>query len=109
MIHEDRSLALYDGKSHNYAGVLYWQAIRTLHFLHSSGKVFIEVTMAKNPYGGFFTEFEAGLAVSLHKATGNCIEWTSTGFTLDNLAQKMLATIPGTLGLPRDQTETPKC
>ena len=107
MIHEDRSLGLYDGKSHNYARVLYWQAIHTLHFLHSSGKVFIEITKAKNPYGGFSTEFVAGRAVSLHKATGNCIEWTRIRFSLDNLAEKMLSTIPGTLGLPRDQSEPP--
>ena len=102
MTHEDRSLGIYEGKSHNYARVLYWQAVQTLHFLHSSGKVLIEVTRAKNPYGGFSTEVEAGRAVSLHRATGNCIEWTRAGFTLGNLAEKILSAIPGTLGLDRD-------
>jgi hypothetical protein len=93
-----RSLGLYDGKSYQHAVSAYWQAVRTLHFLHQSGRVSLNLKRDNQPYGSFKTEFDHGSASSLHKPSGRCVEWTAKRWSQENIAEKMIAAVPGTLG-----------
>jgi hypothetical protein len=101
MSRDGETIELYNGKSHNYSRVAYWQAVSTLRFLHSSGKVEMAITESNEPVGGFATVLETGQVISLHEPSGRCIEWAKRGWIGGSVAEKMLTVIPGTLGLPR--------
>jgi hypothetical protein len=54
------------------------------------------LTESRCPYGGFLTEIEKdGTAKSLHAPSGHCTEWADGGWSGDDLAKKLIATIPG--------------
>jgi len=103
MICGGRSLGIYKGTSYQYAVNAYWQAVRTLQFLGSSGKIRIGLLNGKQPFGAFATEVERGRAISLHTASGKCIEWFNKGWIGEDIAEKVIATVPGTLGPARGQ------
>jgi hypothetical protein len=94
----ESSLGLYDGRSYKSALDAYWQGVRTLHFLHQSGRVSLNLTMDKQPYGSFNTEFNHGRATSLHVPSGRCVEWADKRWIEGNIEEKMIATVPSTLG-----------
>src|SRR3989442_826888 len=76
----------------------YCQAVNTLKFLRSDGKVELVVTISKKPYGSFVTEVEKSTVKSLHTPTGECVKWLSGTWSGDHLYEKMLATSPGMPG-----------
>jgi hypothetical protein len=95
---EGDSLCLYNGRSYRYALAAYWQAVNTLRFVSSPGQVCVDLTENRKPYGGFLTERDNdGTIKSLHVPSGHCIEWADGGWSGDNLARKLIATIPGLL------------
>jgi hypothetical protein len=98
----NQTLEIYTGRSYQYALSAYWQAVSILRFLAASGTVQIELTKEREPFGGFRTKLEAGRIIALHHAAGRCVEWTSRGWIEGDIAEKIIAVIPGTLGLPRD-------
>lgn len=93
--HEGRTLGVYDGASANYARAAYWQAVHTLKFLKSNGRIELFVTLSKRPFGGFTTEVGTN---TLHVPSGECVKWMSGSWSGDHLYEKMLATIPGMPG-----------
>jgi hypothetical protein len=95
---DGRSLGLYDGTSYKSALDAYWQAVHTLHFLRLSGRISLNLTKETQAYGGFRTEFDQGSATLLHVPFGFCRDWAAKGWTGENIAEKMIATVPGTLG-----------
>ena len=101
MSRDGETIELYNGKSHNYARVGYWQAVSTIWFLHSSGKVEMAITESKAPVGGFVTVLEPGQVISLHEPSGRSVDWAQRGWTGGGIAEKILSVIPGTLGLGR--------
>lgn len=101
MSRDGKTIELYNGKSHNVARVAYWQAVRTIRFLHSSGKVEMAITESNEPVGGFVTVLETGQLISQHEPSGRCVEWAKRGWIGGSIAEKILSVIPGTLGLPR--------
>jgi hypothetical protein len=101
MSRDGETIELYNGKSHNAARVAYWQAVNTIRFLHSSGKVEMPITESHQLVGGFATVLETGEVISLHEPSGRCVEWAKRGWTGGSIAEKILSVIPGTLGLPR--------
>jgi hypothetical protein len=98
MLHQGRTLTVYKGASANSAGTAYWQAVKTLTFLHADGKVELAVTLSRKPYGSFVTEVEPGGVKSLHVPAGECVKWMSGSWSGNHLYEKMLATIPGMPG-----------
>jgi hypothetical protein len=95
------TIELYRGKSYNFAGVAYWQAVNTIRFLHSSGKVEMAITESNEPVGSFATVLETGQVISLHEPSGRCVEWAKRRWIGGSIAEKILSVIPGTLGMPR--------
>ncbi len=96
--HGANSLELYSGKSYQYALSAYWQAVNTIRFVGLSGQVRIDLTENRRPYGGFITEIKNdGSGGSLHVPSGRCAEWADGGWSGDDLARKVIATIPGAL------------
>lgn len=93
-----RSLGIYKGTSYQSALNAYWQAVKTLHFLGSSGQLLISLGTQGNPYGGFSTELDSGKVTSLHVASGQCVGWAEENWLGENIHRKMIATVPGTLG-----------
>ena len=93
----ESSLGLYNGRSYKSALDAYWQGVRTLHFLHQSGRVSLNLSRDKQPYGSFHTEFNHGSASSLHVPSGRCVEWADERWSGENIEEKMIATVPGTL------------
>ena|SRR5713226_2643042 len=98
---DGETIELYSGKSQNYARVGYWQAVNTIRFLHSSGRVEMAITESNEPVGGFATVLENGQVISQHEPAGRCVEWAKRGWTGGSIAEKILSVIPGTLGLAR--------
>ena len=98
LIQTQKPLRVYHGKSHNYACSAYWQAVSTSRFFNASVTVNMEITKAGKPFGGFSTEIAAGRITSLHKASDNCREWITSHWLGKDVAEKLIATIPGTLG-----------
>ena len=96
--HQGRPLTVYSGASANAVRTAYWQAVNTLRFLGTDGKIELVVMLSRQPYGSFVTEIESGAAKSLHAPTGDCVNWTSGSWSGDHLYEKMLATIPGMIG-----------
>jgi hypothetical protein len=96
--HQARTLAAYEGASANFARTAYWQAVHTLTFLRSDGKVELVVTLSRKPFGSFVTAVESSVVESLHAPTGECIKWMSGSWSGDHLYEKMLATVPGVPG-----------
>lgn len=58
----------------------------------------MELTEARKPFGGFTTEVMGGRGVSLHVPSGQCVQWLSKEWARENIYEKMLLTVPGTLG-----------
>ena len=98
LIENQELLRVYHGKSHNYACGAYWQAVSTSRFLKASVTVNMEITKEEKPFGGFSTEIAAGGVTSLHKASGNCRDWITKPWLGKDVAEKLIATVPGTLG-----------
>jgi len=94
-----------------------------LRFLTASGTVQMHLTKDRGPFGSFRTELEGGRLTALHHALGGCAEWTRRGWfdrevaekiaemmggdvapgnIGGDLAEKIMAVIPGTLGLSRE-------
>lgn len=95
---DGNSLSLYSGRSYQYALAAYWQAVNTLRFLSLAGQVCMDLTENRKPYGGFLTELEAGgKGKSLHIPSGHCVEWADGSWSGDDLARKIIATIPSML------------
>lgn len=95
---DGRSLSLYSGKSYSKALGAYWQAVNTLRFVGLPGQVSMDLTENRVTYGGFSTELEnGGIGKSLHIPSGHCVEWADGRWSGDDLARKLIATIPGML------------
>ena len=60
------------------------------------------LTQERRPFGGFSTIIESGSVVTLHKPDGRCREWVTRGWIGHPIEEKVVATIPATLGMPRD-------
>ena len=99
---QNRALEVYKGRSYQSALGAYWQGVSTLRFLEVSGTLQIDLTKDRKPFGSFKTELAAGRITVLHHAFGNCAEWTSRHWTDGNMPEKVMSSIPGTLGLPRN-------
>jgi len=99
---EERRAKLFDGKAYRDAVGCYWQAVEMLRFLKASGEVNLRLTENRNPFGGFTTKVEAGSLVVHHKPNGQCREWVTRGWIGHPIEEKVISTIPNTLGTPRD-------
>jgi hypothetical protein len=93
---------IYKGRAYKEAVHSYWEAVHLLEFLGQSGEVKMGLTLDRKPFGCFTTEVEQGRRMSVHKPSGVCKEWVTRGWTGHPIEEKLIATIPGTLGLPRD-------
>lgn len=97
------SLRVYGGKHGNasYKNALsaYWQAVNMLRFAHVAGTVRMELTVGRNPYGGFTTEVapihQPGREPVLHIPDGECLNWAYRR-TL-GIVELMIATTPNML------------
>lgn len=97
MHHVDDTLEVYRGASYKYACEAYWQAVNTLKFLQSTGKVVMTITQDRQIYGNFTTEIPEHGKPSLHVPSGYCIHWAYRQWNDLTLAEKIVATIPGML------------
>jgi|ERR1035438_1164056 hypothetical protein len=94
---EGRMLGLYDGTSYKSALSAYWQAVNTLAFAGPSAIVEMDLTVERQPHGGFRTEIARGQKLSLHVPHGQCSRWAYKAWSRDNLPEQIIATIPGML------------
>ena len=97
----ERSDPLYDGRSFKYAMAVYWNSAWVVGLTRGTATVRLVVKEKRRDMGGFLTRITAGTVKKedLHAAYGDCQHWGNLPWSERHLVEKLVSTIPGTLGI----------